>query len=216
MSRIIFILGHPGTGKSSSLRNLKAADVNYITASGKELPYVPDFNPVTATTLEEISALLPKAKKPIIVIDDFNFAMANVELDGLTNPENTNDKNFKFKTYDKIKLDFRSLISALSAGPAEQNVYILAHVKNNQDRVTMMTVGQAIDNGAVPPEGYTNIVLEAVVDPLEGFVFRTKTDGKGVKSPVFGEKPMFDSDIIENDIKLVDNKIRDYFKKGKK
>jgi len=48
MSRLIFILGNPGVGKTASLRNLKKDEVGYLTASGKELPYKANFTPVTA------------------------------------------------------------------------------------------------------------------------------------------------------------------------
>jgi len=75
MSRLIFILGSPGVGKSSSARNLKKEDVGYLTASGKELPYKANFTPVTAKSLAEIKKAVLSSKKPILVIDDINFAL---------------------------------------------------------------------------------------------------------------------------------------------
>jgi len=43
MARLIFVLGNPGTGKSTSLRNLKKDEVSYITVTGKELPFRTDI-----------------------------------------------------------------------------------------------------------------------------------------------------------------------------
>ena len=43
MARLIFVLGQPGTGKSSSLRNLKKDEIGYISVTGKELPFKTDI-----------------------------------------------------------------------------------------------------------------------------------------------------------------------------
>ena len=43
MSQIIFILGESGSGKSTSLRNLKADDVNVVSVTGKALPLKTDI-----------------------------------------------------------------------------------------------------------------------------------------------------------------------------
>lgn len=215
MARIIFVLGNPGTGKSSSLRNLKKEDVSYITASGKELPFPTEFTPVTANTLKDIQGLVQKASKPIVVVDDLNFAMAYDVYHGeQSRKARNNPKETSWDTYRTLHDDFYGFIESIANKPGDQNVYLFGHIETDQNKVTLRTVGKAISTGATPPEGFTNIVLEAVVDPLEGFVFRTKTDGSGVKSPSFGDKPMFDGNI-ENDLQLVDKAIRNYFKPKK-
>ena len=91
----------------------------------------------------------------------------------------------------------------------------MGHIEPDQDRVTLSTPGKAISTGATPPEGFTNIVLEAIVDPMDGFVFRTKTDGSGVKSAGFGDDKMFDTDIVPNDLVLVNKAINKYYQGGK-
>ena len=52
---------------------------------------------------------------------------------------------------------------------------------------------------------------ESLVDDFDNFVFRVKTDGKGVKSPM----DMFEEGEIENDLKLINDKINAYYKGGK-
>ena len=58
------------------------------------------------------------------------------------------------------------------------------------------------------PNGITNIVLQADYDDdTEEFVFRTKTNGKGVKAPI----GMFAGEMIPNDLKAVDASIRGFY-----
>ena len=74
----------------------------------------------------------------------------------------------------------------------------------------MKTLGQATRKNN-NPEGWTNIVLESTVNDVDEFVFKVKTDGKGVKSPM----KMFEDDEVENDLKIVNDKINKYYKGGK-
>ncbi len=207
MARLIFVLGNPGTGKTASLRKLKKDEVGYVTASGKELPYKADFTPVTAKSIAEIKQAVAKSKKPILVIDDINFALQH-EVSSQKDAD-------QWAVYRKLKDDFYDLITFIADKPGNQNIYLMGHIETDQDRVTLRTTGKAISTGATPPEGFTNIVLEAMVDPLDGFVFRVKTDGSGVKSPGFDDDKMFDTDTVPNDLKLVNEAINKYYKETK-
>lgn len=208
MSRLVFILGNPGSGKSSSLRNLKKADVNYVTVSGKELPFIPDFRPVTAKSLTELTELVKKAQKPMVVIDDLNFVFNHEVHSSKTNPD-------QWAVFRKIKDEFYEFVDAILTKPTEQNFYCLAHIEPNESNLVIMkTAGNAVRKD-LTPEGYTNIVLEAVND-LGEFVFKVKADGTGVKSPFFGDKPMFASATVPNDLLLVNKSINNYYKKGTK
>jgi hypothetical protein len=53
-------------------------------------------------------------------------------------------------------------------------------------------------------------VLEAVND-LGEFVFKVRSDGSGVKSPI----DMFPDKTIPNDLKVVDESINKYYRGGK-
>lgn len=207
MARLIFVLGQPGTGKTASLRKFKKDEVGYVTASGKELPYKADFTPVTAKSIAEIKQAVAKSKKPILVIDDINFALQH-EVSSQKDAD-------QWAVYRKLKDDFYDLITFIADKPGNQNIYLMGHIENDQDRVTLRTTGKAISTGATPPEGFTNIVLEAMVDPLDGFMFRVKTDGSGVKSPGFDDDKMFDTDTVPNDLKLVNEAINKYYKETK-
>jgi len=208
MSRLIFVLGNPGSGKSSSLRNLKKDNVNYITVSGKELPFIPDFKPITARSIGEVTALVKKATKPIVVIDDLNFVF-NYEV------HSSQAEKDQWAVFRRIKDEFYEFVEAIITKPTEQNFYLLAHIESNdQNLVIMKTAGNAVRKD-ITPEGYSNIVLEATND-LGEFVFKVKADGNGVKSPFFGDKPMFDTPTIPNDLVEVDKKINAYYHVGTK
>lgn len=209
MARLIVILGHPGTGKSASLRNFKKDEVGYITCSGKELPFNAEFSTTTIKSLPQLTKAVQTSKKPVLVIDDFNFILDE-------SVQSKRGYKDKWQVFKELKEETFDLLKAISDKPGNQNIYIFGHIDNTQDRVVMRTVGNSIANGASPLEGMTNIVLETVVDSLEGkFLFRHKTDGSGVKSPGFGDKTMFDGDTIENDLKEVNNKINAYYKGAK-
>ncbi len=215
MARLIIILGNPGSGKSASLRNFKGSEVSYITASGKELeqPMNTEFKPFTVNSMKEATAAILKASKPVVVLDDTNFLWAKDYKAG-------KDKDPKngFAVFNQMKGDFFDLLESISTKKSDQNVYVMAHLDADIENVSRMkTYGKATSEGLTPPEGFTNIVLKATVDMGE-FVFEVKTDGTGIKTPAFGEKPMFDTETVPNDLKAVDKQIRDYFnpKKGKK
>ncbi|HWT40169.1 MAG TPA: hypothetical protein VN081_02760, partial [Dongiaceae bacterium] len=196
-----------------SLRNFKDGEITYFTASGKELPFVPEFKTHTIESMKEADTLVQKSTKPVVVIDDTNFLWAKDYKRG----KDKNPKN-SFAIFNEMKDDFFTLLENITKKKTDQNIYVMAHLDADIEGVSRMkTAGKATSEGLTPPEGFTNIVLKASVDIGE-FVFEVKSDGTGIKSPVFGDKPMFDGDTVPNDLKEVDKQIRAYFapKKGTK
>ena len=203
MARLIFVLGNPGTGKSTSLRNLKKDEVAYITVTGKELPFRSDIKPTPVRAMDEVHKMILAAKKPIVVIDDVNYLFTK-EVFGAS------EKEDKWDTYDKISKDFYKIVQAILNKETEQNFYLFGHLENLEtNTLALKTLGQATRKNN-NPEGWTNIVFESVVE-LDEFVFRVKTDGSGVKSPM----EMFQESTVPNDLKIVNEKINKYYKGGK-
>lgn len=203
MSRLIFILGNPGTGKSSSLRNLTKAEATYVTVTGKELPFKTNLTPVKVNNMEEIRKIVVVSKKQIVVIDDINYAFTK-EVFG------ADEKKDKWDVYDKISKEFYQIIKSILDKQTNQNFYLFGHLEGGDSKtLELKTLGQATRKNN-NPEGWTNIVFESAVE-LDDFVFRVKTDGNGVKSPM----DMFEGETIENDLKLVNDKINAYYKGGK-
>lgn len=204
MARLIFVLGNPGTGKSSSLRNLKKTEVAYITVTGKELPFRSDIIPVPVKKMTEVKAMIIKTEKPIVVIDDVNYLFTR-EVFG------DHGKKNPFEVYDDLSKDFYNVVEAILNKKGNQNFYLFGHLEDPTSTVrALKTLGQSTRKNN-NPEGWTNLVFESVVD-LDEFVFKVKTDGSGIKSPI----DMFEETTIPNDLKVVNEKINAYYKQGTK
>lgn len=201
MSRIIFILGDSGSGKSTSLRNLTAKDVNVVSVTGKELPFKTDIKVYHPRNYEDVIKAIQSATKPIVVIDDTNYLMSNFEFATI------NEVGYgKFARNAKAMVDvFQAIINKDS----DQTFYIMAHTEQNEDgKLHFKTTGKMVSE-KYNPAGITNIVLEAAYDDqAEEFVFRTKSDGRGVKAPM----GMFATDTVPNDLKEVNKVIQEYYK----
>lgn len=203
MARLIFVLGNPGTGKSTSLRNLKKEEVAYITVTGKELPFRSTITPTPVKSMSEVQKMILVAKKPIVVIDDVNYLFTK-EVFGAKESED------KWGVYDKISKDFYQIVQAILNKDTEQNFYLFGHLEDpDSNTLALKTLGQATRKNN-NPEGWTNIVFQSEVE-LDEFVFKVKTDGTGIKSPM----EMFDVTTVPNDLKIVNDKINAYYKGGK-
>lgn len=199
MARLIFVLGHPGTGKSSSLRNFKKDEIGYISVTGKELPFKTDINPVVSNTIGGVKELIVKSKKPIVVVDDVNY-LFTFQVFGRVGEKD------QWAVFKDIGNDFFQLVKTIIDKPTDQNIYLFGHIELNDERlVQLKTAGNTIRNN-ITPEGLTNIVLESAND-LGDFVFKVRSDGTGVKSPL----EMFEDNTIPNDLKLVNEKINKYY-----
>lgn len=203
MSRLIFVLGNPGTGKSSSLRNLEKEDVSYITVTGKELPFRSTIKPVPVKTMSEVRKMIAASTKPIVVIDDVNYLFTREVFTADT-------KKNPFEVYDALSKDFYLLVESILNKNTEQNFYLFGHLEDPTSTVkALKTLGQSTRKNN-NPEGWTNLVFESVVD-LDEFVFKVKTDGSGVKSPI----DMFKDSTVQNDLKMINDKINKYYKGDK-
>ena len=157
MARLIFILGNPGTGKSTSLRNLKTAEVSYITATGKELPFRSDIKANVARSMDEVQKMIVASKKPIVVIDDVNYLFTK-EVFGAS------EKEDKWNVYDKISKDFYKIVQTILNKEGDQNFYLMGHLEDPDSGTKLLkTLGQATRKNN-NPEGWTNIVFESTVD----------------------------------------------------
>lgn len=203
MSRLIFVLGNPGTGKSTSLRNLAKEEVAYITVTGKELPFRSVIKPTPVKTMDEVRKMVLVAKKPIVVIDDVNYLFTK-EVFGAKESED------KWGVYDKISKEFYNIVQAILNKDTDQNFYLFGHLEDpDSNTLALKTLGQATRKNN-NPEGWTNIVFQSEVE-LDEFVFKVKTDGTGVKSPM----EMFEESTVPNDLKVVNDKINKYYRGGK-
>ena len=203
MGTVVFILGRSGTGKSYSMRNFKPDELAIINVQGKVLPFKGGAKYTTKNTdnaSEIISAMkLISNKVRVIVIDDFQYIMANEFM------RRSNERGFD--KFTDIAKNAWSIIDSIRTLPDNVIVYVMCHLDTGDDGVEKLkTIGKLLDEKIVL-EGMSTIVLKTNV--ADGnYTFVTQNSGKDtVKSP-YG---MFPSYAIQNDLKYVDEKIRNYY-----
>ena len=198
----VMILGESGTGKSASLRNFRPEEVGIIDVSGKPLPFrskLPVFKTDNYRTI--VKAMTSRPNIPAFVVDDAQYLMANEFM--RRSDERGYDK------FTEIAKNFWSLIQETVAQqmPDNQIVYFMMHTDSSDDgRVRAKTIGRML-NEKITLEGLFTIVLRTnVTDGV--YSFRTVNSGSDtVKAPM----GMFDTALIDNDLKAVDTAIRDYY-----
>lgn len=196
----IAIMGESGSGKSASLRNYKKGEVGIINIANKPLPFKSDLITVNTDDYASIKATILKSKVKCIVIDDAQYLMANAFM--------RRAKETGFQKFTDIGYAFWDLIRFIGTDvPQDKTVYMLMHTERTDDgRDKLKTVGKMLDE-KITLEGMFTIVLKTHVEDGK-YTFRTKTDGHDpVKTPI----GMFDSEEIDNDLKLVDQTVRSYY-----
>jgi hypothetical protein len=205
MASIVMIIGQSGTGKSTSLRNFKRGEASIINVSKKPLPFPCDLAVANVGNYQQIKKLMAESKSPAIVIDDCTYLIVNEYM-----------SQADIKGYDKytsMAKNFWDLLNFIvNELPDDKIVYLLGHTERGEDgREHFKTVGKMLDNTVVC-EGYCTVVLKTVVEDGH-YYFATHNNGYDtVKSPL----GMFKEDRIDNDTKLVDTVMRDFFKMNKK
>lgn len=199
MAILCMLYGQSGTGKSTSLRNFQKEDVSIINVSGKPMPFRRKLPIVSTDNYKQIIGGLPTIKTPSIVIDDATYLMVNAFM--------RNAKVQGYQKYTDMAYDFNSLIDAAQKLPDDKIVYFIGHSNQADDgREQFKTIGKMLDN-YVTLEGKFTIVLKTVVKDGQ-YYFSTQNNGMDtVKSPM----GMFEEELIPNDLKAVDDVIREYY-----
>lgn len=199
MAILCMLYGQSGTGKSTSLRNFQMEDVSIINVSGKPMPFRRKLPIVSTDNYKQIIGGLPTIKTPSIVIDDATYLMVNAFM--------RNAKVQGYQKYTDMAYDFNSLIDAAQKLPDDKIVYFIGHSNQADDgREQFKTIGKMLDN-YVTLEGKFTIVLKTVVKDGQ-YYFSTQNNGMDtVKSPM----GMFEEELIPNDLKAVDDVIREYY-----
>ncbi|MBQ7129348.1 MAG: ATP-binding protein [Clostridia bacterium] len=201
----VLILGESGSGKSASLRNFKESEVGIINVGKKPLPFKSKLKPFNSDNYIQIEEVLKRSKTKSVVIDDAQYLMANEFM--------RQAKTTGFQKFTDIALNFWTLVQiVIDELPEDKIVYFLGHIErdsNNNEK--FKTVGKMLDE-KITIEGLFTIVLKTYVKD-GAYFFTTQTNGQDtVKSPI----GMFEEQIIDNDLKMVDDTIRDYYELNKK
>lgn len=208
MSIATLILGQSGTGKSTSLRNLNPADVLLIQSIRKPLPFrskewkelSKDGGSIfVSDDSDTIIKIMEKSKRPIIIIDDFQYIMGNEFM------RRCSEKGYdKFTEIGKKAWDIFNKASQLSS---DKRVYIMSHSdESDSGKTKMKTIGKMLDD-KITMEGMVSLCFQTTV--VNGqYKFITNNDGNNTaKTPI----DMFDSEHIDNDLNAIDKVICEYF-----
>ena len=199
MGASVLILGHSGSGKSTSLRNFEEGQVGIFNVAGKPLPFRKKLTKLDRAAYNQIHNGLAKNAMRAYVIDDANYLMAfqNFKL----------AKQTGYGKFVDMALNFEQLLEAANSTDENTITYFFMHPDYDEaGRMKAKTIGKMLDN-QLTIEGMFPIVLLADCDD-SGYHFITKSDGT---TPVKAPMGMFEDDKIPNDLALVDAYIRDYW-----
>jgi len=201
MALAVLILGESGTGKSASLRNFKKGEIAYINVTGKPLPFRNDFGTLVTDKYADIKTALLGMKAPSAVIDDAQYLLANEFM--------RRSGELGYQKFTDMAKNYWSLIAETITRdmPADKIVYLLSHIERDQNgNEKVKTIGKLLDE-KITVEGLFTIVLKTHVEDGKYTFFTQNSGFDTVKSPI-GMFPDFE---IDNDLKLVDNTIREFY-----
>ena len=204
----ILILGESGSGKSASLRNFNKDEVGVINVARKPLPFRTEIKPYNVSKVAKekgtnryalIQNALSKSKTKAIVIDDSQYLLAFDSFDRA--------KDVGYGKFTDMAVNFEKLIEfCINDLPDDKIVYFLHHCETTDlGKVKAKTIGKMLDS-QLTIEGLFSIVLLCQTDG-QTHKFITQSDGNTTaKSPM----EMFELEI-DNDLKMVDKTIREYY-----
>lgn len=199
----VLLIGKSGSGKSASLRNFKKDDIAIANVLGKPLPFKSDLEAPKVDDYNTILKAIEHTNKKVIVIDDANYLITN---------EFMNKSSVKgFDKYNEMGNNFFNLINGIKNVDGGKTVYLIMHEDTDDEgNVKPKTIGKLLDD-KVNIQGMFTICIRSMFDN-GNYIFRLKTNGQDcVKTPI----GLFEEEQMENDLKLVDEKIREYYELNK-
>lgn len=205
MATPVLIIGKSGSGKSTSMRNCQNNDFNLIRVLNKPLPFKGKVNGWFSDDYQQIMKLLIASKAHSIVIDDAGYLITNHFMRGHSS---AGKGNGVFSLYNDIGDYFWNLIQFIvTKVPENKIVYIIMHEeKDEAGEVKPKTIGKLLDE-KVCIEGMFTIVLRCIEEGGKHLFVTQASQGAVSKSPI----GMFEDLTIDNDLLLVDKKIREYY-----
>lgn len=206
MAEKVLIMGESGTGKSTSMRDLDPAKTAIINPVGKPLPFRGKFDMLNSVTdSKDIINYMKKqvkAGKKILVVDDFQYILSIPYMNRI--------KEGGWDKWNDFGANYFEIVDICSELPKDVIVYYMTHTETLDNGITTIKLIGKLLREKITIEGLFTIVLRtSVVDGK--YFFLTQNSGKDtVKSPM----DMFPAYAIDNDLKYVDEKIRNYYEIG--
>lgn len=202
MGVAVLILGESGSGKSASMRNFNSEDVRVLNVASKPFPFrnVNKLKKADKATYAMIKGAVSSGQSLSYVIDDAQYLMAFESF------EKANETGFTKFTF--MAKNYEEMLRYIQEDTSPDTiVYIMQHIDTDENgKVKAKTLGKMLDQ-QLTIEGLFTIVLLAKADEKRHY-FVTQSDGTNpCKSPM----EMFDDIEIDNDLKMVDDTIREYY-----
>lgn len=199
----VLLIGKSGSGKSASMRNFKKDEIAIVNVLGKPLPFKNDLNAPKCDDYKTILAAIEKTDKKTIVIDDANYLITN---------EFMAKSSIKgFDKYNELANNFWNLIQGIKNIKSGKTVFLIMHEDSDDEgNIKPKTIGKLLDD-KVNIQGMFTVCIRSMFEN-GNYIFRLKTNGQDcVKTPI----GMFDVEEMENDLKKVDEIVRDYYELDK-
>ena len=202
MGIAVLVLGESGSGKSASMRNFKKEDVGILNVASKPLPFRNTNGLVTVNkaTYSMIKGAVTSPNRLSYVIDDAQYLMAFESFDKANIAG--------FTKFTEMAKNYEEMLRVIQEDTSPDTiVYVMQHIETDENgKVKAKTLGKMLDQ-QLTIEGLFSIVLLAKADERRHY-FVTQSDGTNpCKSPM----GMFDNIEIDNDLKMVDDTIREYY-----
>jgi hypothetical protein len=202
----VLIYGKSGSGKSRSLKFFDEDEIVLLNTEKKELPFRKRFKKTgSSDDIGKIITTINQNPEKVFVIDDAGYIMTHLFMANHRNKKG----NASFEMYDDIADAMYGLVKMVKneVKDPEKIVYIIFHEDTDDFGVSRLrTIGKQLDR-KVCLEGMVTICIRCMSENGNHF-FRTVTDGSDItKTP----EEMFDEPEIENNLKLVDDTIRDFY-----
>lgn len=201
----VVLYGKSGSGKSRSLKNFAEDEIFFVNVEKKLLPFRKRFKyELRSDDPILIMAQLAKMPTKVAVIDDTTFIMTNMFMRGHRNMKGTQ----QFELYNNIADGIWNMYEFVKNNLPQDVIVYFIHHEDSDDfgQTRIRTIGKLLDS-KVNLEGIVTICIRCLSKDGKHY-FKVDTDGNDVsKAP----EELFTESEFENDLKLVDKTIREYY-----